>query len=55
MRRLLARDFIFDRMCHQAGSFYARASEVGQLGKSMPFKEMIGKSDYLLALGKAYP
>lgn len=55
-QRLLARDFIYDRLYHKEGGYFIKDDlQVGSLSSPLDFPSMFGYEDYQKQLYDKYP
>lgn len=56
MRRVLLRDFIFDRLYHPTEGYFCRPDfQIGEMKNPIDFKKLIGYDDYQKELRRNYP
>lgn len=56
MKRVLLRDFIFDRLYHPTEGYFCRPDfQLGEMKQPLDFKNMIGFDDYQKELQRNYP
>ncbi|CAK60925.1 unnamed protein product (macronuclear) [Paramecium tetraurelia] len=55
MKRMLVRDFIYDRLYHPVEGYFVKNIQLGALKKPIEFKQLLGYEDYTKKLAENYP